>query len=216
LLISNIDIDTIDDTFEVSISTILSCRSIKSSIDDTLTAVFVGASAIESRVVHGSISCNPTQPNPQANRPNPTHLNFEKPDPTQPNPTQPNPTQPMSQPNPWTTLIESIIIEKPISHLKRCSIINTMGTITDTNSLALALGFSLQSVKCLFIRRTATGSFSVVITKTAFCVPYNVGDLFSLFVGIGIFGWTMEVTKLLLLQLGNQLEKPHYDTHIYK
>jgi hypothetical protein len=43
LLISNIDIDidTIDDTFQVSISTILSCRSIESSIDDTFTAVFL-------------------------------------------------------------------------------------------------------------------------------------------------------------------------------
>ena len=46
LLISNIDIDididTIDDTFAVSISvsTILSCRGIGSSIDDTFMAVF--------------------------------------------------------------------------------------------------------------------------------------------------------------------------------
>jgi hypothetical protein len=85
-----------------------------------------------------------------------------------------------------------------------------MGTITNTNSLALALSFSLQSVKCLFIRRTATGSSRVVITKNelglAFCVPYKVGDLFSLFVGIGIFGWKIEV-DLLLFQLGNQQEK---------
>ena len=44
LLISNIDIDidTIDDTFEVSISilTILLCQGIDSSIDDTFKAVF--------------------------------------------------------------------------------------------------------------------------------------------------------------------------------
>jgi hypothetical protein len=42
----DIDIDTIDDTFEVSISisTILLCRSIESSIDDTLAAVFVDTS----------------------------------------------------------------------------------------------------------------------------------------------------------------------------
>jgi hypothetical protein len=42
----DIDIDTIDDTFEVSISisTILLLRSIESSIDDTLTAVFVDTS----------------------------------------------------------------------------------------------------------------------------------------------------------------------------
>ena len=44
LWISNIDIDidTIDDTSEVSISisTILSCRSIESGIDDTFVAVF--------------------------------------------------------------------------------------------------------------------------------------------------------------------------------
>ena len=48
LLISNIDIDidTIDDTFEVSISisTILSCGSIESGIDDTFTAVFIDTS----------------------------------------------------------------------------------------------------------------------------------------------------------------------------
>ena len=45
LLISiiDIDIDTIDDTFEVSISisTILSCESIDCSIDDTFSAVFI-------------------------------------------------------------------------------------------------------------------------------------------------------------------------------
>ena len=40
LLISNIDIDTIDITFVVSVSTILSCRGIGSSIDDTFMAVF--------------------------------------------------------------------------------------------------------------------------------------------------------------------------------
>jgi hypothetical protein len=41
--VSNIDIDinTINDTFAVSISMILLRRSIESSIDDTLTAVFV-------------------------------------------------------------------------------------------------------------------------------------------------------------------------------
>ena len=48
LLISNIDIDidTIDDTFEVSISisTILSCGSIESGIDDTFTAIFFDTS----------------------------------------------------------------------------------------------------------------------------------------------------------------------------
>ena len=46
LLILNIDIDidTIDDTFEVSISTILSRPSIDSSIDDTFTAVFIDTS----------------------------------------------------------------------------------------------------------------------------------------------------------------------------
>ena len=40
----DIDIDTIDDTFVVSISTILLRRSIESIIDDTLTAVFVDTS----------------------------------------------------------------------------------------------------------------------------------------------------------------------------
>jgi hypothetical protein len=42
----DIDIDTIDDTFvvSISISTILLRRSIESSIDDTLTAVFVDTS----------------------------------------------------------------------------------------------------------------------------------------------------------------------------
>ena len=35
LLISNIDIDTIDDTFEISVSTILSYKSIDRCIDDT-------------------------------------------------------------------------------------------------------------------------------------------------------------------------------------
>ena len=48
LCVSNIDIDidTIDDTFlvSISISTILLRRSIESSIDDTLTAVFVDTS----------------------------------------------------------------------------------------------------------------------------------------------------------------------------
>ena len=48
LLISNIDIDidTIDDTFEVSISisTILLCPSIDSGIDDTFSAVFIDTS----------------------------------------------------------------------------------------------------------------------------------------------------------------------------
>ena len=41
--IIDIDIDTIDDTFEVSISisTILSCKSIDCSIDDTFSAVFI-------------------------------------------------------------------------------------------------------------------------------------------------------------------------------
>ena len=38
LLISNIDIDIIDDTFDVSISTILSYKSIERGIDDTLLA----------------------------------------------------------------------------------------------------------------------------------------------------------------------------------
>jgi hypothetical protein len=45
-----------------------------------------------------------------------------------------------------------------------------MGTITNINSLALVLGFSLQSVKYLFVRRTATGSSSVVITKNELVV----------------------------------------------
>jgi len=48
LLISNIDIDidTIDDTFEVSISisTILLCCSIDCGIDDTFSAVFIDTS----------------------------------------------------------------------------------------------------------------------------------------------------------------------------
>ena len=43
LLISNIDIDVdiIDDTFDVSISTILSYKSIDRGIDDTLLAFFL-------------------------------------------------------------------------------------------------------------------------------------------------------------------------------
>jgi hypothetical protein len=41
--VSNIDVD-IDDTFVVSISTILLSRSIESSIDDTFTAVFADTS----------------------------------------------------------------------------------------------------------------------------------------------------------------------------
>ena len=40
LLISNIDVDIIDDTFDVSISTILSYKSIDRGIDDTLLAFF--------------------------------------------------------------------------------------------------------------------------------------------------------------------------------
>ena len=42
----DIDIDTIDDTFEVSISisTILLSRSIESGIDDTFSAVFIDTS----------------------------------------------------------------------------------------------------------------------------------------------------------------------------
>ena len=48
LLISNIDIDidSIDDTFEVSISisTILFCQSIDDGIDDTFSAVFIDTS----------------------------------------------------------------------------------------------------------------------------------------------------------------------------
>jgi hypothetical protein len=44
--ISILNIDTIDDTFEVSIwiSTILSCRSIESGIDDTFAAGFFDTS----------------------------------------------------------------------------------------------------------------------------------------------------------------------------
>ena len=43
LLISNIDIDTIDDTFEVSISisTILTYKSIDRGIDDTFLVFFI-------------------------------------------------------------------------------------------------------------------------------------------------------------------------------
>ena len=41
LLISNIDVDIIDDTFDVSISTILSYKSIDRGIDDTLLAFFL-------------------------------------------------------------------------------------------------------------------------------------------------------------------------------
>ena len=46
LPVSNIDIDIIDDTFEVSMSTILWRRSIESSIDDTFTAVFFDISIL--------------------------------------------------------------------------------------------------------------------------------------------------------------------------
>ena len=48
LLISNIDIDvdSIDDTFDVSISTILLYKSIDRGIDDTLLAFFIDITSI--------------------------------------------------------------------------------------------------------------------------------------------------------------------------
>ena len=48
LLISNIDIDVdiIDDTLDVSISTILSYKSIDRGIDDTLLAFFIDITSI--------------------------------------------------------------------------------------------------------------------------------------------------------------------------
>jgi len=46
LLISNIDVDIIDDTFDVSISTILLYKSIDRGIDDTLLAFFIDITSI--------------------------------------------------------------------------------------------------------------------------------------------------------------------------
>jgi hypothetical protein len=59
----------------------------------------------------------------------------------------------------------------------------------------------------------------MVITKNelgvAFCVPYKVGDLFSLFVGIGIFGWKMEVTKFAFTSARKPTRKNHIMAHIF-
>jgi hypothetical protein len=87
-----------------------------------------------------------------------------------------------------------------------------MSTVTNTNSLALALGFSLQSVKCLIIRRTATGSSSVVITKNELrgwrfmsAIKLATFSLCSSALEYSDGKW--KLLNLLLLQLENQQEK---------
>jgi len=47
---------------------------------------------VEARVVHGSILCDPIQPNTSADWPNPTHYKWKNLDQTRPNPIQPNTT----------------------------------------------------------------------------------------------------------------------------
>jgi hypothetical protein len=87
-----------------------------------------------------------------------------------------------------------------------------MGTITNTNSLALALGFSRQPVKCLFIRRTATGLSSVVITKNElgvwrFVSPTKLATFSLCSSALDYSDGKWKLLNLLLFQLGNQQEK---------
>ena len=93
------------------------------------------------RVVHGSIFCDPTQPNPSIDRPNPTRPTASWKISTQPNPTQLNPILPNLNLYPV---------------IKVCNILNCLRQQAAKLEMSDLIMQSSTTIKSIYLRRNAT------------------------------------------------------------